>query len=65
MPFPLQDTKGHQTTRDVMHLRALGARLTAGQHQLILADSNHLLDLRAEAIRRRTSAAVNVRRLVA
>jgi hypothetical protein len=29
MPFPLQDAKGDQTARDVVHLRPLGARLTA------------------------------------
>ena len=29
MAFPLQDTQGHQAAGDVVHLRPLGARLTA------------------------------------
>jgi hypothetical protein len=29
MAFPLQDTKGRQTAREVVHLRPLGAGLTA------------------------------------
>jgi hypothetical protein len=50
MPFPLQDTKSHQATDHMMLLGALRARLTAGQAELIFTDSNHLLNLGADAI---------------
>jgi hypothetical protein len=43
MPFPLQHTKRHQAAGEVMQLRPLRARLTAGQAELILADANHFL----------------------
>jgi hypothetical protein len=41
MSFGLQHTKGPQATSDVMPLRPLGARLTAGQPELIRADADH------------------------
>jgi hypothetical protein len=50
MAFPLQDTKRDHTAREVMHLRPLGARLTATQTELILTDSNDLFNLGANAI---------------
>ena len=50
MPFPLQDTEGDQATGDVMQLRPLGARLTAGQAELVLTHPDDFLDLGPEAI---------------
>ena len=50
MPFPLQDATGDQATHDMMELRPLGAGLTAGEGELILAHTAHFLALRAEAI---------------
>jgi hypothetical protein len=50
MPFPLQDTEGDYTTGDVMQLRPLGARLTAGQAELVLTHPDDFLDLGPEAI---------------
>jgi hypothetical protein len=43
--FPLQDTKGHHTARDVVHLRLLGAHLTARSTELLLTDADDFLDL--------------------
>jgi hypothetical protein len=50
MAFPLQDTTRAQATRDVMHLRPLGARLTATPAALILTDAHDLFNLGANAI---------------
>jgi hypothetical protein len=50
MAFPLQDTKCHQIACDVVHLRPLGARLTATQAELILTDANNLFNVGARAI---------------
>ena len=64
--FPLQDTKGDQTAGEIMPLRPLRARLTAAQAELIFTDSNDLFyPAHRKRYNHRTSAAVNVRRLVA
>jgi hypothetical protein len=49
MAFPLQDTTRDHTARDVMHLRPLGARLTATQAELILTNSHDLCNVGAYA----------------
>ncbi len=50
MPLTLQDAKADQATHDMMELRPLGAGLTAGEGELILAHTDHCLDLRAKTI---------------
>src|SRR5215813_12283059 len=48
--LPLQHTKGDQTAGEVMYLRSFGARWTAIQAELILADPDDFLNMGAEAI---------------
>ena len=50
MSFPLQHTKGDQTAGEMMQLSPLGARLTAGQTELIFAHPDDFLDLGTDAI---------------
>jgi hypothetical protein len=50
MSFPLQHAKGDQAAAQVMLLRPVRARVTAGQAQLILADSDDLLNWGTHAI---------------
>ena len=61
--FMLQHAKRGQATHDVMLLSPLGARLTAGQAEVILAYSNALFDLGTDAIQsahlRRCSACLS------
>jgi hypothetical protein len=49
LPCPLQDTKGDETTGHMRHLGPLGAGLTAGEAQLILADADHFHNWCADA----------------
>ena len=50
MSFPLQHTKSHQATGHMMQLSPLRPGLTARQAELILADPDDFLNLRADTI---------------
>jgi hypothetical protein len=49
LSFALQHTTSDQAAGDVMPLRPLRARLTAAQAELILTDTDHFLNLCADA----------------
>jgi hypothetical protein len=50
VPFPLQHTKRGQAAREMMPLRPFGTGLTAVQAQLILADPDDFLNVRAHVV---------------
>ena len=50
MSLPLQHTKGRETASHMMELCPRGAGLTACQPELILTNTDHLLDLGADTV---------------
>ena len=50
-PFPLQDTEGNQTAREMMQLSPLRTRLTAIKPELVLAGAEDFFDLRTHPIK--------------